>query len=67
MAAGYSNPWWEVLQDLPPAVEVAAAAGAGTAVVAFVDRLLDLAEKLVLFRFTSPPPDTLYGPAIEEH
>jgi hypothetical protein len=66
VAAGYSNPWWEVLQDLPPAVEVAGAAGAGTAVVAFVDRLIDLAKKAILFRFDLSATRHALRSAIEE-
>lgn len=66
VAAGYSNPWWEVLQDLPPAVEVAAAAGAGTAVVAFVDKLIDLAKKVVLFRFDVSATRHALRAAVEE-
>jgi|SRR6478752_2388075 len=52
LASGYSNPWWEVLQDVPLAWQVAGGAagavGLASGVVAFIDKCLDVVKKAAL-------------------
>lgn len=46
-ASGYSNPWWEILSEGPGLIFSIGAGG--TTVLVFVEKLLDVAQKVVLF------------------